>query len=125
MIEGINTKVYKFKKGHVLYKAGNIIKDYSVFLVKEGMAELCYNLGKDKNFKVKITEGGIFGLFEVMSMQNKRIAEVKFIENTTLYMWTKEDFLMNANMISELGMKAIVFMSAFLRTINKTIQEIG
>ena len=125
MIEGFNTKAYKFKKGHILYKSGNTIKDNSVFLVKEGLVEFNYKLYKNKMFNVKIPSGGIFGLFEAMSEEEKRIADVKILEDTILYMWTKEDFLMTANMISELGMKAIGFMSAFLRAVNKTIQEIG
>ena len=124
MLEGINTVAYKFNKGHILYKPGNIIKDNSVFLIKEGLAEFNYQLNRGKIFKVKIPSGGIFGLFEVMSGEKKRVAEVKFLEDTVLYMWKKEDFLMSASMISELGMKAIGFMSAFLRSINIKIQDL-
>jgi len=125
MSQKINSDVYKFKKDHILYNEGDPIKGNSIFLLKKGHGQIIYNLKHDKKLILDIPVGSIFGLFETISNEEYRITKVKFIEESIVSMWQKEDFLINISMIPELGLKSIVCLSAFLRTLNQKIQEIG
>lgn len=120
-----NTKIYKFNKGHDLYKDENPIIGLSIFFIKKGKVELSYKLNNNKTFKIIIPENNFFGLFEALSDKQIRITSAKLIEESTICLWNKDDFLLNSNIIAELGLKAIFCLSNFLRIINQKIKEIG
>jgi CRP-like cAMP-binding protein len=121
----INSECYKFKKGHVLYEDGNPIKGKSIFLVKSGKVDIIYKLKNEKELKITIPEGGIFGAFECFSNINYRISKAVITEDSVICLWGKADFLMEASMSPELGLKTIAFLSSFLRTLNQIVANIG
>lgn len=125
MISLINTQSYKFSKDHYLYKSGDPIKGLSVFFIKKGNAEIIYKLKGNKELIVEVPSGGFLGIFETLADKDKRITTAKFIDDTIVYCWNKEDFLNNVSVVSELGLKSVAFLSAFLRTLNIKIQEKG
>jgi len=116
-------KVFKFKKDHILYKYGNKIKGESIFYLKSGKVQTKYNLGRGKKFILISDQGSLFGIFETLSGLDKRITEVKFLEDSIVFLWTKDDFLMDTSINQDLGMKSISFLSSVLRNINQKIQE--
>ena len=120
-----NTKIYKFKKGHILYKEDYPVIGLSIFFIKKGKVEVSFKLNNDKTFKITILENNFFGLFEALSEKQVRITSAKICEDSVICLWKKEDFLLNSNIIAELGLKAIFCLSNFLRIINQKIKEIG
>ncbi len=121
----IKNIIYNYKKNDILYKAGDKVSNQSIFFIKEGKAEIKYRLNNEKILKLVIPQYGILGILESVTDENIRIAEVKFLEDSKLYSWDKDEFILNASINPELGMKSIGFLSAYLRTINQKIQEAG
>lgn len=121
----IKNKIYNFKKNSILYNAGDEISKQAVGLLKEGKAEIIYKLSNGKLLKIIIPKYGLLGILETVSNEDTRITKVKFLEDSKMYFWTKEEFILDSSINPELGMKSIGFLSAFLRTINKKIQEVG
>src|SRR4030042_2277147 len=120
----IKNKVYNFKKNDILYKKGDNINNQSIYFIKEGKAEITYMLNNQKLLKIIIPKYGILGILESVTDENIRLSEVKFLEDSKLYSWDKDEFILNASINPELGMKSIGFLSAYLRTINQKIQEV-
>jgi hypothetical protein len=121
----IKSKIYNFKKNDVLYDIGDEITKHAVGLLKEGKAEIIYKLKNEKSLNIVISKFGFLGILESVSNEDYRISKVKFLEDSKMYFWNKEEFILDSSINPELGMKAIGFLSAFLRTINKKIQEVG
>lgn len=121
----IKNKVYDYKKNDILYRTYDQVNNQSIFFLKEGKAEITYRLNNQKLLKVIIPQYGILGILESVTDENIRLTEVKFLEDSKLYSWDKDEFILNASINPELGMKSIGFLSAFLRTINQKIQEVG
>ena len=122
-----NTKaqILQFPKNHTLYKEGDPVLGLSILYLKKGKVELSYRINNKKNLKIEINEGNIFGLFEALSSGQKRITSAEVIEESVIWLWKKDDFLLNSNVISELGLKAIFCLSNLLRTVNQTIKDLG
>ncbi len=121
----IKSKIYNFKKNDILYDIGDEITKHAVGLLKEGKAEIIYKLKNEKSLNIVISKFGFLGILESVSNEDYRISKVKFLEDSKMYFWNKEEFILDSSINPELGMKAIGFLSAFLRTINKKIQEVG
>ncbi len=121
----IKNIIYNYKKNDILYKEGDKVSNQSIYFIKEGKAEIKYKLNNEKILKIVIPQYGILGILESVTDENIRIAEVKFLEDSKLYSWDKDEFILNASINPELGMKSIGFLSAYLRTINQKIQEVG
>lgn len=121
----IKNKIYNYKKNDILYKEGDEITKQTVGLIKEGKAEVIYKLKNGRLLKITIPRFGFLGILEGISNEDVRITKIKFLENSKVYFWNKEEFILDSSINPELGMKAIGFLSAFLRTINKKIQEVG
>ena len=125
MLEKNSSKCFLFKKDHVLFKDGDTISGKSVFLIKEGKAELRYKFKHNKEISFIIPSGGFLGIFENFAEQQVRITSVRFIEDSKVYSWEKEDFLSSVTIIPELGIKSVTFLSSFLRTLNQKMKELG
>lgn len=121
----IKNKVYDYKKDDILYRTYDKIEKQSIFFIKEGKAEITYRLNDQKLLKITVPQYGILGILESVLEENFRLTEVRFLEDSILYAWDKDEFILNASINPELGMKSIGFLSAFLRTINQKIQEVG
>lgn len=121
----IKNKVYEYKKDDILYRAYDQVDNQSIFFIKEGKAEITYRLNDQKILKIIVPQYGILGILESVLDENIRLTEVRFLEDSKLYAWDKDEFILNASINPELGMKSIGFLSAFLRTINQKIQEVG
>ncbi len=121
----INVNSYRFKKDHILYSEGYPIKGKSIFLIRKGYVEIGYKLKNDKVLKIVIPEGGFFGIFEALGELEYRITEAKTVEESEISIWDKDDFITASSMNPELGLKSIVFLSTYLRTLNHKIQELG
>ena len=118
-------KCLKFKKDHLLYRENDPIKGLSIFYIKKGKVQLKYALTGKKTLAISVPQGGLFGLFEALSGINARISSAVFQEDSIVYLWNKEDFVTEVSIVPELGLKAIIFMSSFLRTLNREIQKAG
>ena len=121
----IKSECYKFKKSHILFDIGSPIKGKSVFLVKEGKVDIYYKLNNEKELKISIPEGGVFGAFECFAGIENHVTKAVMSENSVICLWEKADFLMEASMSPELGLKTIAFLSSFLRTLNKIVTDLG
>jgi CRP-like cAMP-binding protein len=118
-------KCFKFKKNHALYKENDPVKGLSIFYIKKGKVQLKYALNNNKTLAINVPQGGLFGLFEALNDNPSRITSAEFLEDSIIYLWNKEDFLTEVSIVPELGMKAIIFLSSFLRSLNKEIQKVG
>ncbi len=125
MEKKIKSECYKFRKFHVLYDIGSPVKGKSVFLVKEGKVDLFYRLKNNKELKITIPEGGVFGAFECFAGTEYHVTKAVMAENSVICLWEKTDFLMEASMSPELGLKTIAFLSSFLRTLNQIVANLG
>jgi CRP-like cAMP-binding protein len=121
----LKNKSYDFKKGHVLYKEGEPITKNIMGLIVSGKVSVTYRLEGGKTIKFIVPAGGFVGIFEVLSGQTAWLTDAEVIEDSTISFWLKDDFILDVSMVPELGMKSIVYLSTFLRTLNKKIQEIG
>jgi CRP-like cAMP-binding protein len=121
----VNAKIYKFKKGHILYKKGDPVLGLSILFLSKGKIEIKYKINETKTLRATIFEGNVIGLFEALSSNQTRITTATVLEDSVIWLWKKEDFLLNSNIISELGFKSVFCLSKYLRTINQTIEEIG
>jgi len=120
-----NAKIFKINNGHILYSEGKSLRNLSIFYLKKGKIEISYKLNNNKNLIVILSEGNFFGLFEALCDKQARITSAKALEESIIYSWKKDDFLMNSIVVSEVGLKAILCLSNFLRNINQKIKEIG
>lgn len=118
-------QILKFKKDLYLYRYGYKIEGKSVFYLKSGKVQIKYNLGKGKDFIFILNEGSLFGLFETLSGLERRITEAKFLEDSILFLWTKDEFITELTINQDLGIKTISFLSNILREINRKIQELS
>ncbi len=125
MLEIMKAKTFNYKKNHILYKEGEHIEGNSIFLIIKGKAEIKYKLKNKKEIKIIIKSGGFIGILENLTNKKYRITDAKFLEESKVCLWEKEDFLTQVSMVSDLGMKSIAFLSALLRTLNHKIQEMG
>lgn len=116
-------QILKFKQDHILYRYGYKVEGKCIFFLKTGKVQIKYNLGKGKEFVFILTEGALFGIFETLSGLERRVTEAKFLEDSVLFLWTKDEFITEVSINQELGMKTITFLSSVLREINKKIQE--
>lgn len=121
----INAVSYKFNKGHLLYKEGDQISGKSIFMVKTGKVQITYLLKNNMELRFYIKPGGLFGVIEALSDEDIRITNARFLEDSVVYLWNKDDFVIDSGMIAELGVKSISFLSTMLRAINQKIQEKG
>jgi CRP-like cAMP-binding protein len=121
----VNAKIYKFKKGHILYKKGDPVLGLSILYLSKGEVEITYKINENKTFRTVISDGNVFGLFEALSSNQTRITNAVILADSEIWLWKKNDFLVNSNIIAELGLKAVFCLSKYLRTINQTIEEIG
>ena len=125
MSKTTKTKCFIFKQGHILYKDGDLIKNGSIFFIQKGKAEIRYMLKNKKEIKLVIPSGGFLGIIESLAEGSTRVTTAKFLEESTVMMWNKEDFFTDVSIIPELGIKSIAFLSTYLRTLNQELQEIA
>jgi CRP-like cAMP-binding protein len=125
MSQNSQAKCFKFNKNHTLYKDKDPVQGLSIFYIKKGKVQIKYTLNNNKTLAINIPQGGLFGLFEALNDDPLRLTSAEFIEDSIIYLWNKEDFLTEVSIVPELGMKAIIFLSSFLRSLNKEIQKVG
>ncbi len=113
----------KVKKGHIFYSSGDEVNG-KCYLVLSGKLEIKKTFDMDNAFIQEIEKGGVAGIVELFSEDEKRLTGLKAIQDSGTYEWDIHGLREIASSNLEFSLYIIKNLSTVLRGLDFEYKEL-